>query len=266
MRAVVARHPGWWLLILSLFPHAIASVINIFYNYFQIISKLDDAQKRVFARIICIYDPIGYAVGIALAFRILWPVLRAWRIVNSRLPGCPQQVDEARRIGMSWPFWAGLIACICWVPGGIVFPAVLSLYPPSLGVSQWVHLFVSFTLSGLVAATYSMYLVQWMSLCVVYPRLWCDRQKFSTKAAAELRRVPAYLWLLQIMAGSIPAIAAALFVHNFASNPNRAFEMLAIALIIFGSAAYPLAAAMSERLSKALAALTASGEQVSRSE
>ena len=267
MRAVVARHPGWSLVFLSLFPHLIASVINIFYNNSQIISHLDDVQKRVFWRIICAYDPIGYAVGIALAFRILRPVVRAWRIVAARLPDCPQEVDRARRIAMSWTFWAGAIACICWVPGGLVFPAVLTHASRALTASDWVHLFVSFTLSGLVAATYSMYLVQWMSLCVVYPRLWCDRQGFGTKAAAELRRVPAYLWLLQIMAGSIPSIAAALLFWSTSdkdSTDNPMFRSLVVVLIILGSAAYPLAAYMSERLSKALAALTASGTPASR--
>ena len=66
MRAMVMRHPAVWLLLLSLTPHLVASVINIIYNYSRIISQLDDVQQAVFVRIIYCYDPIGYAVGITL--------------------------------------------------------------------------------------------------------------------------------------------------------------------------------------------------------
>ena len=61
-------------------------------------------------------------------------------------------------------------------------------------------LFISFTVSGLIALTYSMLSVQWLSLCVIYPRLWCDRQGFRETAALELRAVPQRLRLLQVLA------------------------------------------------------------------
>jgi hypothetical protein len=272
MRSLMMQHPGWSLFILSLAPHVVASVINIVYNYFQIISRLDSVQRRVFVAIICCYDPLGYTVGLVLALRILWPVLRAWPQAAARLPTGREQIDEGRRIAVSWPFWGCAIACICWIPGGIVFPTVLTLASRSLELSQWIHLLVSFTLSGLIAATYSMYLVQWLSLCVVYPRLWYDRQHFLSTAAVELRTVPRYLWFLQVMAGLIPSIAAVLLIWNSIPDPsiptpehaNQSFQLLAIGLIILGSAGFPLATWMSGLLGKAHGALVGSSEHASQ--
>ncbi len=242
MRALVMRHPAWWLLILSLLPHVVASVINIVYNYSRIITNLVPVQQKIFFRIVAVYDTIGYVVGILLAIRILLPVVRGWRQVAARLPEDRELIDRGRRIATTWPWWAGVIACICWVPGGIVFPTVLTLASESLALEHWVHLIISFTLSGLIAATYSMYLVQWMALCVIYPRLWYDRQGFRATAAAELRSVPKTLWLLQVMAGLIPSIAAILLMTLMTMlDCERAirgwtplFRFLVIGLMILG--------------------------------
>jgi serine/threonine protein kinase len=265
MRALVMRHPGWWLLILALLPHLVASVINIVYNYSRIITKLELVQQEVFVRIVCIYDTVGYTVGILLALRILLPVVRVWRQSVDRLPSDRQQIDDARRIATAWPVWAGVIACICWVPGGIVFPTVLTIASKPLALEHWVHLIISFTLSGLIAATYSMYLVQWISLCVIYPRLWYDRQGFRATAAAELRNVPKTLWMLQVMAGLIPSIAAILMLYLMlhskgAANDDPLFVYLIMSVMVLGSAGFPLATYLTGLLSKALAALVGAGE------
>jgi hypothetical protein len=268
MRALVMRHPAWWLLVLSLLPHVVASLINIAYNYSRIITKLDPAQQKIFFRIVAVYDTIGYVVGILLAVRILLPVVRGWRQAAARLPEDRELIDHGRRIATTWPWWAGVIACICWVPGGIVFPTVLTIASKSLALEHWVHLIISFTLSGLIAATYSMYLVQWMALCVIYPRLWYDRQGFRATAAAELRNVPRTLWLLQVMAGLIPSIAAILLMtlmmmllRSSKDEVDPLFGFLVIGLMVLGSAGFPLATYLTGLLSKALAALVGAGEE-----
>jgi len=259
VRERVVRHPFVWLLVLALAPHFVASLINIAYNYSRIITSLGAVQQKIFFRIIYVYDPLGYALGVALAWRVLWPVVKVWRAAAARLPEDRQQIDDARRIATTWPLWAGGIACLCWIPGGIVFPTVLTLASNRLPLEHWVHLLISFTLSGLIAATYSMYFVQWITLCAIYPRLWYDRRGFRATAAAELRSVPTYLWLLQVMAGLIPSIAAILLLLG--SDEGRPFRLLVICLMVLGSASFPLAMYMSGLLSKALAALTGSGEE-----
>ncbi len=269
-RAMVMRHPGWWLLFLALLPHFLGTVINIAYNNSRIITKLDPVQVKVFWRLVCIYPTIGYALGILLAVRIIMPVVHAWRQAAARLPEDRQLIDRGRRIATTWPWWAGAIACICWIPGGIVFPIVLTLASKPLALEHWVHLIISFTLSGLIAATYSIYLVQWMALCVIYPRLWYDRQRFRAIAASELRVVPKTLRVLQTMAGLIPSFAAILLfwmmwmimlLQSSTDKIDLIFGFLVFGLMILGAAGFPLATYMTGLLAKALAALVGTRDE-----
>jgi hypothetical protein len=137
-------------------------------------------------------------------------------------------------------------------------------------MEHWVHLIISFTLSGLIAATYSIYLVQWISLCVVYPRLWYDRQRFRAIAATELRGVPGTLRALQVMAGLIPSFAAILLfwmmwmimlTQSSTEQIDLIFGFLVFGLMILGTAAFPLATYMTGLLAKALAALVGTRDE-----
>ncbi len=262
MRAVVMRRPFLWLFMLALTPQVVASAINIIYNQIRIISPRG-VPPDVFFRIVFGYDTIAYSVGIALGLRVVLPVARAWPLVGGRLPGDRQQIDAARRIAASWPKWAGGIACLGWMPGGLIFPLVLTFVSGPLSPGEWAHLLISFVLSGLIAATYSMHFVEWITLCVTYPKLWCDRQGFRATAAVELRSVPVYLRLLQVMAGLIPLIAAVLML-GLQKSENQSFTFLVIGLIILGMAGFPLAMFTTGLLSQAWAALTGSNEIASR--
>ena len=104
---------------------------------------------------------------------------------------------------------------------------------------------------------------------MTYPRLWCDRQGFRATAAAELRRVPVYLRLLQVMAGLIPLIGALLMMF---AGPQElslveldSFRFLVAGLMILGLAGFPLAMFGTGLLAQAWAALTGSNETASRS-
>ena len=208
MRAAVMRRPALWLFILALTPHVVASIINIVYNQIRIISHLTEAQQEVFVRIVLCYDTIGYCLGIALALR-------------SRAAGSPGMAVGGRAAaGRSAADRRGAAdrRQLAVVGGSDCLPVLdagrdcLSPGPDHrvglAGAGRWAHLLISFVLSGLIAATYSMYFVEWITLCVTYPELWCDRQGFRATAAAELRSVPVYLRLLQVMAGLIPLIGA----------------------------------------------------------
>jgi len=270
MRAVVMRRPVLWLFGLTLATHLLATLINIAYNQIRIISHLDKAQQAVFFGIICWYDAVAYCAGIVLALRVTLPVVRAWPLVAGRLPGDRRQIDAARRTAATWPLWAGAIACLCWMPGGIVFPLVLTMVSGSLPPAAWSHLLISFVLSGLIAATYSTYFVEWITLCVVYPELWCDRQQLRATAAAELRTTPGLLTLLQIMAGLIPLIGAVLLMflgpQKLRVEEYRPFCFLVISLIILGSAGFCLAMFTTKLLLRAWAALTGAGDVSLRSQ
>jgi eukaryotic-like serine/threonine-protein kinase len=261
-REIVMRRPAIWLFILALAPHVFGSLLNILYNYIRIIStELSPPQKDAFFRLVAIYNPIGFSIGIALALWVVLPVARAWPLAGGRLPEDRRRIDAARRTATTWPTWAGGIACLCWFPGGIVFPLVITLASQPLPVADWIHLLISFWLSGLIAATYSMHFVEWVTLCVTYPKLWCDRQGFRATAAEELRSVPAFLRLLQVLAGLIPLLSAVLILIS-SSAESLSFRLLVAGLIMFGMVGSYLSMYTTGLLYQAWAALTGQSEGV----
>ena len=75
---------------------------------------------------------------------------------------------------MTWPVWTIGLACLGWLPGGLVFPAGIDLLAGPIEPIVYARFLVSFWLSGLVALTYSYFGVQYMTLRVFYPDLWID--------------------------------------------------------------------------------------------
>jgi serine/threonine protein kinase len=263
MRGVVEAHPFVWLIILALAPQIVATFLNIAYNQVRIISHLTEAQQAVFGTIILGYNSYGYTTGMAISLLAVLPVYWAWRLVAERLPSDRARIDSARRIAVAWPFVAALTSSMGWLPGGVVFGYFLRRVGGTLPADHWTHLIISFAISGLIALTYSMLSVQWLALCVIYPRLWADRRNFRATAAAELRAVPRRLRLLQVLAGVIPLAGAVLILMGTGSagssaGESLAFRLLVASLIILGAAGFCLAMFATGLLSRAVAALTGS--------
>lgn len=253
-------HPLLGLLLVALAPHVVGTILNIAYNQIRIISHLTEAQETVFVRLIFGYDTVAYALGIAWGMRVLLPVYRVWPMALSRQPADGQRIRSARLTALSWPLWAIGLACLGWLPGGFIFPLGLALFAGPLPWRGVFHLLVSFTISGLIALTYSTLFVQWMVLSVFYPRLWRDTRDFRAQAAVELRPVMPRLRLLQVFSGVIPLVGAVLMMgagpQEFTAQEYVSFRFLVTALIVLGMAGFQLAMLITGRLSQRLDALT----------
>lgn len=262
-RRMVKRHPLVWMLVLALVPHVVATVINITYNQIRIISHLTEEQETVFIRLILGYDTIAYGLGVGLGLRVVLPVYRALSPSRLRFRDSfvkSHDLAAARRLMLSWPLWAAALACLGWLPGGVIFPLTLRLYSGSLPWPECLHLVISFTISGLIALTYSMLCVQWIVLCVLYSRLWNDVRDFRATATAELSPIQSRLRLLQVLSGLIPLAGAVLMTaigpQEFTAREYQSFRFLVSGLIALGMAGFQLAMLATGRLSEAQAAFT----------
>ena len=112
------------------------------------------------------------------------------------------------------PFWVILLACAGWLPGGVLFPLGIDLLAGPLGTSAAVYLgfLMSFTLSGLIALSYSLLGVKYLVLRVLYPRFWVDARELRRHARIELHSEERRLHWLQLLCGLIPLTAAVLMV------------------------------------------------------
>jgi hypothetical protein len=255
------RHPFAMLAVLALLPHLLGSVVNISYNALRIVNGLTPAQQGAFTRLAVAYNAVVYPLcGLLLCRRVL-PVFRVWRRLDG--PGEGPAVDEARRGALRWPAWAVGLSCAGWLPGGLVFPLALHAAAGPLPAEVFGHFLVSFTISGLIATTYSLFAIQFVVLRVLYPGLWADGRLARERVAAELRPVGRRLGFFQLAAGLIPLAGAVLMIEvgpeELTHSGYRTFRVLLTALIVLGTVGFGVASAASRRLNETLAVLAGRG-------
>jgi serine/threonine protein kinase len=251
------RRPFAWLVVLTLLPHLLGSLVNIPYNQLQIVSSLGEAQQLVFVLLVTAYNAVAYPVCLAVLACLIGPALRTWRALTQGRVDDPAQVTAVRRRVLTWPRWAVGVSCAGWLPGGVVFPLAISLLAGPIRLDVFGHFLVSFTLSGLIALTYSYFAVQVVALRVLYPRLWVDARDLPQRVAEELGSRAPRLGLFQLLAGTVP-LAGALLLVSLGPDPSGdyMFRLLATGLILLGLAGFGLAVAANRLLARTLAVLT----------
>lgn len=251
---------------MMLLPQVMATLVNITYNYLEIVLKLpSDEHRSRFYAVIAAYDSVAY-VGLFVAFswQVL-PVYRAWRALRGHGTIDVAAVDDARRRALRLPAWAFGLGTAGWLTGGIVFPVVLDVLSMPNGAERFRHFVFSFTISGLIAVTYSVLAVEFVAVRVLYPGLWLDARKLRESARSELAHVEGRLGLLQFLAVLIPLAGAALMVGVGPADPQaqeyQTFRFLVTALLALGMVGLGLAILAGSQLRQAVAVLTSSGRK-----
>jgi serine/threonine protein kinase len=233
------KRPFLMLILLALLPNILGSVVNISYNFLQIVGNLNaPRQMEIFSYLLVAYNAVTYATCLAIAVWLLVPIIRTWNELHGLTAPKPGSqgtgfglVASMRRRALTLPLWAAGLSCAGWLPGGILFPLVLHVRP-----DVFVHFVFSFTISGVIALTYSGLAVQWIVLRVLYPKLWVDGSGFRQMARQELTSLDGRLKVWQFLTGLIPLAGAALILIMGPEEFSLWFRLLAIALIGLGMA------------------------------
>ncbi len=250
------RHPFALLVAYALLPHILGSVVNISYNALQIAGDLSPSQNTVFLRLVLAYNLIVYPFCFWACYRLVAPVWRAWRDRGIEHQECPEPTWSRRR-ALSLPLWAVGIACLGWLPGGILFPLAISYFDAPLDLSLFGRFIISFTLSGLIALTYSFFGVEFVVLRVLYPYFWPNVRDIQQVISQEIRPQDRRLKLFQLLAGIIPLSGAFLLVAVGPEvSSGRGFRLLLTGLIVLGMVGFGIAMWVNQVLSATLAVLT----------
>jgi serine/threonine protein kinase len=256
---LIRSHPFSLGLLLVLLPHLLGSVVNISYNQLRIVDRLDPAQQLVFAELVLGYNLAVYPLCVAVGIAVVWPLVRMGRRLAGGELVDPAEVADSRRRLLQLPRWAMLLSAIGWLPGGVLFPVGLHLAAGPCPSGVFGHFLLSFTISGLIALTYSVFAIQFLVLGVLYPRWWTDAQGIRRHARNELQPVPRLLGLLQVLSGLIPLAGAVLMVEvgpdEFTSG-YQGFRLLVTALIGLGMLGFCVAVSVSGVLGRCVAALS----------
>jgi serine/threonine protein kinase len=255
-RATAGR-PFLMFALLTLLPHVLGSAVNICYNALCIVNSLTAAQQDVFAELILGYNLLAYPAGLAVLVGLVVPAWRACRDLDRGRAITGGRMAAVRRGVLNWPRWAVAASCLGWLPGGVLFPLGISSFAGPVGLEVFGHFALSFTLSGLIALTYSFFGAQFIVFRVLYSRLWTDGQDFGRTTRAEVGALGPRLRWFQLLAGIVPLTGAVLMIGlGPEASSQRTFRLLLTALILLGMAGFGLAAAAQNVLAQTLAVLT----------
>jgi serine/threonine protein kinase len=251
----ILQHPFWWLVLLTVLPQVAGSIFNITYNQTQIVGSLAPEQQLQFMRLVGGYNAIVYPIAIVVYVLLVRRVWRCWNALASgeRLEDC--NVQDARRQALRLPRSIAALTAFGWFPGGFIFPLAIQLRTPPLDFTVATHFMVSFCLSGLVALAYSLCGVEFVVLRGLYPGLWRNAANFTEKARAELLPVHRQLNRIELLAVSIPLLAAIVFLMS-GSDTNFNFRVIVGALIVLGILGFHITSAITNHLSNVVVAIT----------
>jgi serine/threonine protein kinase len=253
----IDRRPFFMLFLLAFLPHLLGSMVNISYNAIRIVGNLSAEQAELFPRLVFFYNLILYPICIAIVYRFLARPFWVYRQLLRSRPVPAADVDAARRHMLRLPAWAVGLSALGWLPGAIFFPLVMDVTAGPVPAEVYGHFLVSFTISGLIAMTYSYFGVQLIVLRGLYPKLWGDTVNFAESAQRELSGRRLSLRWFQLLAGVIPLAGAVLMVGvGPETSGYRTFRVLVTALIALGMIGFGLAHAAYDILVRTLETFT----------
>ncbi len=255
----LSRMPFALGFLLLMLPHVLGSAVNISYNSLRIVDRLTAEQQAAFHRVVALYNAVIYPVCVLSMIALVVPLWRVVRAVACPEPPLAAAVATARRRALRLPLWCVAMSCVGWLPGALVFPLGIEHLSGPVGGDVFRHFLISFTISGLIALTYSFFVAQYVTLRILYPTLWTDARDLRQTARAELAGLDGRLAWFQTLAVLIPLAAAVLMVgigpEEFSSG-YRTFRVLVTALIALGMAGLGVTMQVSRRLQETLTALT----------
>jgi len=160
----VRRHWFSCLLLGFVFPHILGTAINIPYNWLMIVSYLSKPSQEFFYNLCFYYNSVIYPVCLTTAFIHLAPIVRALK--TDELP--PQKKEALRARVLKLPNLILALSTFGWLPGGIIFPACLSVALGEKLFPMLYHFMLSFTLSWLVAMVFSFYYASVLTIGLMY--------------------------------------------------------------------------------------------------
>jgi hypothetical protein len=241
----------------GLLPNAVASILNIAYNRYEIVNKLGPAAMSVFKQQLLVVNLLAYPLGIGVLLSLTWPVLRG---VRQRLGGVSAAALAAptsmlRRRCLRLGDMVAWVTAAEWIVSGIVFPIWLSLDPTTsanLDRIHYVHFLTSQALCGLPAAMLTFFCTTFLCLRVFFPLL-VEPGIPDPAALDRLRRLAP--WPARYLAASVTLYFIATFaVLSLADTADDQKAMIVLGIV--GLPTFWIAYAFSKEIERDLASLS----------
>ncbi|MEM6799175.1 MAG: hypothetical protein AAF589_06645, partial [Planctomycetota bacterium] len=213
-------------------------------------------QQSLFIQLVTWYNALVYPAALATLVYFFRPVFRQWKALEGAERLDAQQVDATRRAALRLPIWVLIAAAIGWLPGGVIFPAMIHLLRGPIDGHVFSHFITSFAFSGSIAVAYSFAGMQYVALRVLYPRLWTDATNFDQTARRELAGTTWRLWFIEGTAYFIPFVANLLFGLFFSRGGAIPLSSLMLSVALLGFISFFVVRVATAAMAKTQSVLT----------
>lgn len=204
----------------------LGSAINIWYNLTNIEPLLTPGQHALFMRTTMLYNLLVYPPLVGV-----W----AWLLLSLRAPFREQaqggiadagRLLRAQRLVINLPWWGVGLAALGWGLCTPVFLYALSRSPEPLVPMLYAQLPVSFAISGMIAITHGFFMVELLSLRLLYPVFFRGARPAETPGAFPLSLRGRGL-MLALSAGVCPVVSLMLLalVPRASGEGNAVFAV-----------------------------------------
>ncbi len=266
-RSWARRYPTAATILFGVAPNVVMSVVNVGYNWSEIINRLSSDEQRVFLHFqILLINAIAYTIGLGYICtsrgKLFITLVRLARGSPAEPAPSPALVRGCLTLGSA----TAMVTAALWAISGFVFPTWIHYGAGStsqLSAGDFAHFVVSNLLCGMISATQSYYVVTFFAVRYCYPWLLRARPA-EARDVAELEAVARRGRVALALTFSVPFLALIALVF-FQSEQAVMGALGGIGLA--GSAlAYVLDLAIRGDLAALMATLNPSGDPLGTSD
>lgn len=223
------RRPVACILLVTLVSNVFGTIFNIAYNHNFIVTRSTPDQKEVFFRLVMLYNPIAFPIGLTFIFRLAMPLYRHHREV---LRGETLSVDAmtgCREALIRLPTALMLVNSLCWLVGGIAFPALICGFGgPENATQIWLQFLVSFGVGMALTVVQTLFFIEEYLIWVLYPLYFRDARPADFRGGLR-----SFFWRMIFFWGAL-ALAPMIGVAALAANLDDRPVQFAFFLTIVG--------------------------------
>jgi adenylate cyclase len=230
------RHPIVALFLVIIWPNALWSAANLGYNKELIIDRHEncaDAQRAAFWQVaVPVYPTIMWVAGMAVMVWMVQPLRTYLLALEGKRPMTDAVKQAAQKLTVNLPWYQLRINFCLWLPGGVVFPALICLFGGT--ENGWLiaaQFLMSFLVSALVTTFQTFVLLERFLLVYLYPRVFVDVRPVEVAGARLLpfhRRLRLLWWAVSLG----PIVVLALITFNLVHWESRLI-LLTVGVVVF---------------------------------
>lgn len=257
-KSILLKYPIWSLMLVSVFPHIVGSLISITYNYLRIVTLLSLEQQRIFYKTVIIYNAFVIPIGCLYFILKMKPIFNFMKKFKERSHQLWDiDIEKIRNILLiDLPKKIFILGSIGWPLAIVAFPFSIEYFSGWMPYTAINHFIVSFLLSWIISVTYSVFFYQAFAVNPISLITMGGVFGKSKMGQEEYSFVKQKLNFYHHVAGILPMVMSVLILTldpiNFSNESFGLLRLLSVALILIGLAGFMLIGLFRDRAQRFL--------------